>query len=84
MEIIKEVTPYWTRFGQLLDFDSVGRKIDTIDKKHKDPADGCNEMFRHWLDGNGVKATWLKVIDILETIDLKNIAKEVKAIISSY
>ena len=84
MEIVKEVTPYWMRFGQLLDFDSVGRQLDTIDKKHKDPADSCNEMFRHWLNGNGVEATWSKVIDILEAIDLKNLAKEVKAIISSY
>ena len=84
VEIMKAVTPNWKAFGQLLDFDSVGRDLDTIDRRNRDPADSCNEMFQRWLDGNGIPATWSNVIDILDTIGLKVIAKDVKAIISSY
>ena len=83
VEIIKAVTPDWKGFGLHLNFDSVGRDLDTIDKRNKDPADCCKEMFQHWLKGNGIEATWSNVIEILDAIGLKVLAKDVKTIISS-
>ena len=84
VEIMKAVTPYWKAFGQLLDFDAVGRDLDTIDRRNRDPADSCNDMFQHWLKGNGIPASWSNVIDILDTIGLKVLAKDVKAITKNY
>ena len=84
VEIMKAVTPYWKAFGQLLDFDAVGRDLDTIDRRNRDPADSCNDMFQHWLKGNGIPATWSNVIDILDTIGLKVLAKDVEAITKNY
>lgn len=82
VEIIKAVTPNWTAFGQHLDFDPVGRDLDTIEKRNnKDPAESCKDMFQHWLNGNGVDATWDNVIDFLDAVGLRVLAKDVKAII---
>ena len=80
----RSVTPKWTEFGQLLDFDIVGCHLDTIDRRNRDPAESCKQMFQHWLDGNGIKASWSSVIDTLDAIELKILAKEVKAIVSTY
>lgn len=78
---MKAVTPNWTAFGQLLDFDSVGRDLDIIEKRNKDPADCCKDMFQHWLKGNGIEATWSNVIETLDGIGLKVLAKDVRTIV---
>ena len=81
MEIIKAVVPNWKGFGLYLDFDNVGTYLDTIDKRNTDPADCCQDMFKHWLNGNGIKASWSNVIKILKAIGLKVLAQEVEQIV---
>ena len=81
VEIIKEVAPYWLGFGGHLDFDPVGRDLDTIAKGNKDLSDACTAMFQHWLKGNGREATWDNLIEILEAVGLKFVAAKLRAIV---
>ena len=70
----------WTRFGILLDFDDVGKKLDVIDATHKTPVACCTEMFKKWITGAGRQpASWNVVVELLEDIDHKTLAEEVKA-----
>ena len=85
IQVIKRVAPYWRKLGALLDFDDDGTQLDTIKQKfHSDPEDCCQEMFKYWVKGNGVKpCTWNKLIELLDDNDQKALSKEIQESLSS-
>ena len=85
IRIIETVTPKWQKFGDQLEFDRSGTKLAVIKATHlTDPEACCRDMFRHWLDGNGVRpCSWRKLIELLEDCDLDDLAAGVRSACSS-
>ena len=83
IEIIKSVTPKWQEFGILLDFDADGDMLNLIEaeKKLNGPVACCQQMFRHWLAGNGRPATWGELIELLEDCELSHLADQIRNIL---
>ena len=81
VNIIEAVAPVWKRLGYLLDFDPNGQKLDLIKTNHQ--AEGaevcCEEMFKHWLAGNGKPATWGTLIELLEYCGKSQLAEQIKS-----
>ena len=84
-EVIKVVAPNWKRFGALLDFDGSGEQLDIIEANstYRNPDDFCQAIFQHWLKGNGVPATWDKLIELLQDFDQKHLAEKIMRILVS-
>ena len=78
--IIQSLAPKWKNFGDLLDFDAEGERLDLIEAKcgSNDPEACCREMFQHWLKGNGKPATWDTLLELLEDCDCKHLAEQIK------
>ena len=80
VNIIETVTPVWKRLGYLLDFDPDGQKLDVIEASHivQGPLVCCEEMFKHWLAGNGQPATWGTLIELLGDCGKSQLAEQIK------
>ena len=80
VDIIKLVAPKWQEFGILLDFDSDGNMLKLIEaeKKVNGPVACCQQMFMHWLAGNGRPATWGELVELLENCKLNHLADQIK------
>ena len=79
MKIIESVAPTWRKVGTQLDFDSIGNRLKIIAVSERDrPEECCQSMFQYWLEGNGVPATWNRLICVLEDCNFKKLALEVK------
>ena len=79
VKLIESVATKWKDFGALLDFDPTGNRLNIIAETERErPEKCCQSMFQYWLDGNGVPATWRKLIHILEGCRLEVLAAEVK------
>ena len=85
ISIIKSVAPQWKDLGALFDFDPEGHDIEVIeaDYRQEGHAACCREMFLHWIKGNGKEATWEVLIELLDDIDKKELANQVKTAIES-
>ena len=85
VKIIKRVAPYWRKLGALLDFDEDGTQLDTIEQKWRgDPEDCCQNMFQHWVKGNGVRpCSWSRLIKLLEDNDQQSLSEEVREALNS-
>ena len=71
VNIIESLAPQWKQFGVYLDFDDTGRHLDLIETKHAHKSHCvvacCQDMFTHWLEGNGVQpVTWQTLIELLD------------------
>ena len=79
IKIFQSVASKWQDVGILLDFDAEGDKLKLIaaDKKLS-PDDCCQQMFMHWLAGNGRPATWRVLIELLEDCDLNDLANQIR------
>lgn len=80
INIIKQVAYRWKDFALQLDFDTVGTKVQLIDKKlHSDPEECCQEAMRAWLQGEGRQpATWELLVEILKDLDLNVLASQIE------
>jgi ankyrin repeat protein len=79
VKIIESVAVHWRDFGALLDFDPMGNRLEIIAVTERErPEECCQSMFQHWLNGNGVPATWSTLIRILQNCRLGVLAAEVK------
>ena len=79
MKIIESVATKWKEFGALLDFDPTGNRLNIIAQTEREkPEECCQSMFQYWLEGNGVPATWRKLIRLLEDCCLEVLAADVK------
>ena len=85
IKILETVAPRWQRLGDQLEFDECGSKLDLIGTKYpNDPEACCREMFKHWLNGNGVKpCSWRKLIELLENCDFDVLAEQVNSIFTA-
>ncbi len=85
VEIIKEVAAKWRDFGSLLEFDHTGTQLNNLASQYAhaslSPVEPCRAMFMHWLEGNGVKATWEKVLEFLIDINKKEVADKIEKIL---
>ena len=85
ISIITSVALQWKDLGVLLDFDPEGHNIKNIEADHRKEghATCCRKMFMFWLNGNGKEATWEVLIELLDDIDKKELANQVKTAIES-
>ena len=85
IKIIETVASKWQILGDQLEFDERGSKLDLIKTKHpSDPVECCREMFKHWLNGNGVRpCSWRKLIELLEDCDFEVLAEQVNSIFTT-
>ena len=81
IKIIETVAPKWQQLGDQMEFDERGSQLDLIRSKHpNDPVECCREMFKHWLNGNGVKScSWRELIELLRDYDFEALAEEVNS-----
>ena len=85
VEIIKSVTPKWRDFGSLLDFDEAGTHLELLEAQYagRNTVDCCRAMFQHWLQGNGVEATWDKLVELLTDSQMSTLASDVEEILKT-
>ena len=84
MEIIKSVTPKWKDFGSLLDFDEAGTHLELLEAQYgRNAMDCCRAMFQYWLQGNGVEATWDKLVELLADSQMSILASDLQGILKS-
>ena len=79
VKIIESVASEWRKVCTLLEFDAFGHQLKIIAIGERDrPEECCQSMFQHWLEGNGVPATWSTLIGVLEDCELNSIVLEIK------
>jgi len=83
VNVIKSLAPQWKQFGLCLDFDHTGQQLDLIEAEHAHESHRvvacCQEMFRHWLEGNGVQpVTWRTLIKLLVDCNELFLVKQIK------
>jgi len=81
VEIIKALAPKWYDFGDYLDFDPTGEKLDEIKAEGllEGPTICCRNMFQHWLKGNGRQPpTWEALIELLEDFEQPMLVRQIK------
>lgn len=86
VEVIKALAPNWHDFGDHLDFDFKGEKLDQIKAEclHEGPTVCCRNMFKHWLKGNGRQpATWETLIELLEDFELPMLVQQIKCALTN-
>lgn len=58
--------------------DRTGTRVDAIRRaKLNDPVDTTKEIFRHWLQGEGIPATWDQLVKCLRHADLQVVADDI-------
>ena len=80
VNIIEYLAPQWKQFGLCLDFDRTGRQLDLIEAEQSHRAVACcREMFKHWLEGNGVQpVTWRTLIELLDHCNERFLVEQIK------
>ena len=66
-----------------MDFDETGKQLNIFELQYagRSPEDACVAMFQYWLEGNGVKATWGKLIEVLQDFEESTLATDLKKIL---
>ena len=67
--VVPKIAHMWHRVAWQLDLDTA--RVSIIKKKcHDDPEEGCEEMFRYWLDSDdGIKPKqWGTLLEALKSI----------------
>ena len=79
VKIIERVAPKWISFGDLLNFDDSGTKLDIIEAEYRGkPTACCRAVFQHWIQGNGVTpCSWRTLIGLLDRLGDVTLAKEI-------
>ena len=84
VRIIQRLSSVWRVVGDLLEFDDA-KLMDIEESYPNDPQICCHAVFQHWLNGDGVRpCSWRKLIEIIDNIDQKMFAKEIKAVLPYY
>ena len=83
VNIIEHLAPQWKQFGLYLDFDHTGSHLDLIEAEHAHEPHRvvacCREMFKHWLEGNGVQpVTWRTLIELLDHCNERFLVEQIK------
>ena len=80
INVIDSVVSRWQKLGDLLEFDNSGTKLELIKSTYPaNPEACCRDMFRHWLNGNGVRpCSWRKLIELLKDCHHKVLAEEIQ------
>ena len=55
--------------------------MNIFELQYRDPMNACVAMFQYWLEGNGVKATWGNLIEILQDFEESSLATDLKDIL---
>jgi hypothetical protein len=80
VNVAREVGAEYTRFGILLLKDDSGKQISAIENELKCNAEKINlRVLQLWIQGSGRPVTWATLVDVLEDIELKKLASDIKA-----
>ena len=60
----------------------VGEKVKCIRHSHGEVESKCLEVLQHWID-RGKDVTWIKLLDVLEGLDLVPLAGKIEQKISN-
>lgn len=78
LNIYDEISVSFTSFGIHMLRDRTGTKVDAIRRaKLGDPVDTTKEIFRQWLNGAGIPATWDQLVKTLRHADLQVVADDI-------
>lgn len=81
INIPQEVGTKYREFGILLLKDSSGSRVECIIHKcRENPKDITMTILQEWVQGRGEPATWKKLVEILEAIDLKTLATDIREV----
>lgn len=76
--IYDEISSSFMSFGIHMLKDRTGTKVDAMRRaKLGDPVDTTKEIFRHWLQGEGIPATWDQLVKSLRHADLQVVADDI-------
>jgi len=84
VNVIESLAPQlMEQFGLCLDFDRTGKQLDLIEAEHAHESHRvvscCQEMFKHWLEGNGVQpVTWRTLIGLLDHCNELFLVKQIE------
>ena len=86
IRLVQDIAHKWEELGYALDFDPKGSHVKLIKKDYaiEGSVACCYRVLMDWLDGKGAcqPPTWAKLIEILEDIDERRLAQEIKDIVS--
>ena len=79
INIPQEVGTYYHQFGILLLNDPMGSRMRNIIHECQGNLDAINlTVLRHWLEGHGGPATWETLVETLEDIGLRTLARDIR------
>lgn len=81
INIPKEIGDEYYSFGVFLLDDSNGHQVRNIEGKHRDDYYKINiAILEHWVK-NGSQVTWKTLIQTLDKIPLKSLARDIKDVV---
>ena len=84
LNIPQSIGPHYETFGLLLLNDEQGEKIDAIVEANARAKEINVAILKKWLRGEGEQpVTWGTLVQVLKDSNLKIVAKEIEAAISS-
>ena len=79
INIPKEISTKYLKFGIFLLNDATGAEVSTIISKHSDDAERINlEILKLWIEGKGKPLSWDTLIDVLKETGLVALASDIK------
>ena len=81
INIMQEVVPQYKQLGNILLQDPKGVRVMAIEKTHLHVDDVVYEIFQTWLIKE-VDATWGKLVQCLEEVDLSPLAAKINSCLS--
>ena len=79
-EFISGMAGCWDIVGAGL---GVGDKVKCIRHSHGDAGSKCLEVIHHWIDC-GKDVTWIKLLDVLERLELVSLAHKIEQRITQF
>ena len=80
VEFISGMAGCWDRVGVGL---GVGEKVKCIRHSHGEAESKCLEVLQHWIE-RGKDVTWIKLLDVLEGLDLVPLAFKIEQKIANF
>ena len=79
IKIPQKIGTKYLEFGILLLNDETGAEVRTIVTKHHEAADQINlEILSLWIQGKGKPLSWSVLINVLKSIELPILAKDIE------
>ena len=80
INIPQEVGTHYRQFGIFLLSDPMGCRVNNIIHKHHHEGPECINMalLQEWMEGKGQPLTWDTLVNTLENIQLKALAKDIR------